>query len=474
MKLGIAAALAASLMSSTAMAGPVFDALVANGPLAANNNVTRTDTFTTGVGQYNTVARAGGNTGLATPFVTNGAVQQQVIFHVQQPGSTFPANPLIDQLAIDPSRPNFLFTTPEIGASLQGGLYRVDLTAGTSIQISDPNVTGPFSRGDLVRFTDRGTALVAEESGSGGRLFEVLNPFGDPNDPVVANRPITIDRPAIGRLSHEGYSIDKFGNSYVADENFPGGIFRLVPTNPNDPLAGGQLFALRVSGANNVGAADWVALNNPDGTPIAGITDPTVNARQAVADYNAANPNSPISAFNRPEDFELQTLPGGREILYVPTTGDNRIYAIDVTDPAAPSTKIFVDTNTIDAATGLAVGSGFSSPDNIAISAFGDICVTEDIGGSNPVDDIFCAQDADGDGVAEAIVRLGIQTTFAAEPTGILFDPLNPFRLFVNTQHADGGRDFISVFSVPEPGTLGVLGAGAALAGIAAGRRRRR
>ena len=154
--------------------------------------------------------------------------------------------------------------------------------------------------------------------------------------------------------------------------------------------------------------------------------------------------------------------------------------------------RVFAGQNTIDKATGLAVGRGFIQPDNVAVDPFkGTVCFTEDIGnsanptngnppafpnnGNNPVDDLFCAVDANNDGVAESISRLATLATNFAEPTGLLFDPFVENQLYVNVQHAATGRidqfgnfvpdgltgnDLIVQFNVPEPATLSLLGMG--------------
>src|SRR5262249_48150362 len=89
--------------------------------------------------------------------------------------------------------------------------------------------------------------------------------------------------------------------------------------------------------------------------------------------------------------------------------------------------------------------------------------------GNNPVDDLFCARDANFDGVAESISRLATLSTNFAEPTGLLFDPFVPNQLYVNVQHAatgsvnqfgnfvpDGltGNDLIVQFQCTGPGDV--------------------
>ena len=95
--------------------------------------------------------------------------------------------------------------------------------------------------------------------------------------------------------------------------------------------------------------------------------------------------------------------------------------------------------DTIDLATGAAVGSPFNNPDNLAAGADGSIYIVEDQ--EVPVSDIWKAIDADNDGVAESIgrwVSLGIE---GAEPSGLEQDPKDPDRFIVNIQHPDSGND---------------------------------
>lgn len=51
-----------------------------------------------------------------------------------------------------------------------------------------------------------------EEAGAGGRLFEIVL---EHNDPMTAAA--VLDRPMVGRMSHEGIQVDAQGNVYVGD-----------------------------------------------------------------------------------------------------------------------------------------------------------------------------------------------------------------------------------------------------------------
>ena len=185
-----------------------------------------------------------------------------------------------------------------------------------------------------------------------------------------------------------------------------------------------------------------------------------------------------MTGFQRPEDGDIRTAADGHEIFYFTTTTTSQIFSFDLTNPDHPVSKVFADQSTIDAATGLPLGSSFLEPDNITSDLAGitgrkgNLCFTEDIGGTNPVDDLFCAIDANDDGVAEALGRFAILTTSGAEPTGILFNPTNPGEFLVDVQHSANFQDrLISITLAPEPATLALFSA--SLAGLAATRCRR-
>ncbi len=136
--------------------------------------------------------------------------------------------------------------------------------------------------------------------------------------------------------------------------------------------------------------------------------------------------------------------------------------------------RIFFDQSTIDAATGLPVGSAFENPDNIAIDINGNIYVVEDRGNIGAEGfDIWFAYDANRDGVAEEIGRWASLSTLGAEPTGLYFDPFRPNIAYINVQHTASDIDrTIEISAVPEPGTISLLMAG--LVGLMLTRRSRR
>jgi secreted PhoX family phosphatase len=149
------------------------------------------------------------------------------------------------------------------------------------------------------------------------------------------------------------------------------------------------------------------------------------------------------------------------------------LFSLNVTNPVGPTVQLFVSQSTIDAATGLAVGSGFLNPDNMAIDVLGNIYFTEDIGGVGGTGfDIWMATDADRDGVAESIGRWASVSTLGAEPSGLYFNPFDPTLAYVNIQHTTSDIDrTIEIKVVPEPATFLLLAAG--MAGMLVARRGR-
>jgi secreted PhoX family phosphatase len=182
--------------------------------------------------------------------------------------------------------------------------------------------------------------------------------------------------------------------------------------------------------------------------------------------------------YQRPEDMELQTAANGDELLYIATTTTNEVYTFNLT---TNTSSVFANQNTIDLATGLAVGAGLISPDNMAIDANGNMYIIEDRNGG--VDnDIWFAKDINKDGdlldAGEGLARWASNGTAGSEFTGLYFDKFDPNVAYVNIQHPTSGNDRLikitATAPVPEPETYAMLLAGLGLMGATARRRNRK
>jgi uncharacterized protein len=151
-------------------------------------------------------------------------------------------------------------------------------------------------------------------------------------------------------------------------------------------------------------------------------------------------PEFKCTDYQRPEDAQIQTL-WDREYLYVTTTTTSEVYRLDL---QRNSISVFADRNTIDLATGLPIGEGLSSPDNVAVHNEGNIYIIEDRPGGQD-DDIWFARDWNKDGdlkdPGEGIGRWASNGTVGSELTGLYFDPFDDDRAWVNIQHPDSDND---------------------------------
>ena len=265
----------------------------------------------------------------------------------------------------------------------------------------------------------------------------------------------------IPRTSHEGIQFDSDGNMYFIDELNGGSIYRYtsaakfehVKNGKADYFAAGRTFVLRVgdgSTPNATGAYTWVPITNAKGAGLPGaliITDP--NGVTSVDARNTTNlPQFKGTDYQRPEDMQIQKV-RGREYLYVATTTTNEVYRLDLKNDTI---SVFANRNTIDLATGAAVGTGLASPDNLAIDHDGNIYIVEDRSGGVD-DDIWFAKDLNKDGdlndAGEGIGRWASNGTVGSEFTGLYFDPKNKRRAWVNIQHPGSGNDRTIEITIP-------------------------
>jgi secreted PhoX family phosphatase len=129
---------------------------------------------------------------------------------------------------------------------------------------------------------------------------------------------------------------------------------------------------------------------------------------------------------------------------------------------------LFADANTLDSATGLAVGAPFSNADNLAIGPDGTMYIIEDQNGG--VENIWSTVDANKDGIAESMSVIATLRTANAESTGMHFIG---DKIYVNVQHPQSGNDvLVEISPVPEPETYAMMLAGLGLVGFM-GRRRK-
>ncbi|WP_455207616.1 alkaline phosphatase PhoX [Kaarinaea lacus] len=325
----------------------------------------------------------------------------------------------------------YMYRTHEVRGQAEGGAVSVvDLETGeTKLVVQDPS----WDALDGIRWTPWGTILFAEEI-DGGKLLEIVL---DENNMMTATD--VFDRPAVGRMAHEGIDVDADGNVYVVDEHrgqtsgcdigtpCGGGIYKFVPNSYGD-LSAGDLYALKVTGPDGVGKGEWV-----------GPIDPAT-ARQSGSEAGG-------TSFQRPEDVEIIG-----DTLYVAITEgpraqgvgsevyEGRVIAINlttmmVTNFVKPGVNVPVE---MGRPGDLGFQTGWDSIDNLAESPDGRLVIIED---NVPSDIWFASTRTDEFGASIEVELFGSLMDPSAEGTGIYFSPHDPYTLYVNVQHsaADDG-----------------------------------
>ncbi len=372
-----------------------------------------------------------------------------------------------DMLSIGPNS-RYLFVPTEVPT--KAGIFRFDTSTGnvTVLMIGNgvARTTDPaswsasnddFAKLDPSMLTTWGSIITAEEE-VGGRLFEVTNPYASGGFQIQWHSRI----PAV---KHEGLGFDATGVLYFVDEDNSGSIYKFVPTTPGD-LSVGQSFALSVDAyavdpaarphevwystqnlqTTRFGAATWMPITDTSGNALT-VADPftfvTASGGRDAADEVLATP------YGRSEDVEIGTLANGRECLYVALTGEHSILSIELVSSTSAIVRRFVDRSTLELVSGTAIATEFTAPDNLAQDAFGVLYICED----HEPGDIFKAIDADGDGVAEWLGRVASLDVAGAEPSGLIFDPNDPYRFYCTVMNPASTNDALwSVQTRPYPG----------------------
>jgi len=403
-------------------------------------------------------ASAGPALSEAFPLTLGNAMfqQQSIADRVFQLASGKPNSGAWDMNTVNETGPHkgrYLFNVFESGAS---GVQRYDLLTGVTDTIWHVLPGDTAQRFDPTTWTPWGTVITGEEnwgcSGPGyecGRIFELRNP---------------IDAPGIytPRVSHEGLQFDRWNNLYYVDELNGGCVYKYttaaswgqIKSGKAGYFDAGQAFALRVGDGNTpnaTGAFTWVPLTTATGTPLPGTVTVTDSHGQTSLDgRNTGN----VAAFKctdyqRPEDAQIQALANG-DYLYVTTTTTNAVYRLDLQNNVM---SLFANQGTTDMATGLPVGSGLLSPDNLALDLDGNIYIIEDRNGGVD-DDIWFARDLNKDGdltdAGEGLGRWASNGTLGSELTGLYFDPTNKRRAWVNIQHPSSGNDRTIEITIPK------------------------
>jgi uncharacterized protein len=402
--------------------------------------------------------------------------QQSIVSRQAQLAALRPNTGSFDMITANETGGNkskYLFTVFETGTP---GVQRHNLESGETDTIwmsPGPNLYTSF---DASYWTPWGTYITAEESWSApgsagyptrfGRLFELTNPIEAPGiyTPVTAQSNAGAEflhRNVIPRVSHEGIQFDNALNMYFIDELNGGSLYKYTPLASWGEIKSGragyfdagQTFVLRVGTGttpNATGAYTWVPITNRVGAPLPGavvITDPTgvtsIDGR-ATTDVAAFKGTD----YQRPEDMQIQTV-GENQYLYVTTTTTHETYRLDLQQNVI---TVYADRNTIDLATGIAVGSALANPDNLAVDHDGNIYIIEDREGGSD-DDIWLARDLNGDGdlkdPGEGIGRWASNGAVGSEFTGLYFDPKDKRRAWVNIQHPSTGNDRTIEITIP-------------------------
>ena len=391
-----------------------------------------------------------------------------------------------DMATFDPSSRYIFVPCENFGGG--GGIFRYDTQTSTWIEIfigngngvatrnPDPSTfdasTGETAANDPCSWTPWNTIVFGEET-TGGRFFECTNPL-DPTGPFN----IVWHAGSIPSVRHEGMRFDSDGNLYIIDESNSGCIYKFVPTNVPGDLSAGQTFVLSIDAyaadPNAVPSRELQLAGQPadhprrpghvgarSPAPNGEVITPTEPLRLRHHDRPARPPRTRSSArrLAAPRTSTSGKLANGNDVIYA--GADQReprhLDRVDL-GPARPRWCATTSTTTRSTSRPALTSTrrsripsparapdpddNFDDPDNLTIGPNGAVYILED---EDP-GDIWKAVDEDGDGVAEYMGIFVSLTVTGSEPTGMIFDPNDPYRFICNIQHPASGNDALWVF----------------------------
>jgi secreted PhoX family phosphatase len=202
-----------------------------------------------------------------------------------------------------------------------------------------------------------GTWITCEENLTPGHgwNFDVGPHSGDP-------RPLT----AMGRFSHEALMVDPAtGYVYETEDDGNSGVYRFVPNVYGQLIEGGDLFMLKVAGANNVNLSAAYPIGTTWDVEWVRIADPfAVNQRtyaQGAAQGGARFSRLEGAWWGVDTGFVLTTNGG--------VVGEGQIFEYN---PEAETLKLIYDAPT---------AQELDNPDNITVSPRGGLLLCEDAAG---------------------------------------------------------------------------------------------
>jgi len=378
------------------------------------------------------------------------------------------AAPNLDMIALWPNdtNPTWLIACNEQDTT-DPGVQRIEIATGKAETI----VTGTTDC-DGVRRTAWGTVLFSEEAGggpTGGRVYEVQRPLETTG--VTLDRTTGVFsggvgaenlavRPALGRLSFEGFALYDSGLVYYGHENRPfvgapgGAYFKFIPSQTwtggsgrgleDSPLASGSIYGLRLGlrqGATDYGQGTEFGFG-------AWVPICTGSACDDI-DLQAQTTALSLTGYYRPEDLDVdgKALARGDVRFCGNATGN------EDEDQLWGETICLTDGTLEEAEGNLAIpemqllhpgNPGYAMPDNIAYQpGRGNWIIHEDAATEYLTphnDDLWaCLPDGgDVDLLSDGCVRIATLNDLGAEWTGGIFNGSGD-TLFVSVQHNISG-----------------------------------